>query len=200
VWALAAGALAFGLAALAMPWQIAALTGWNVSAAVYIAWVWLSVGRMDGAATSEVATIEDESRPAADVILLGASLASLLGVGFALVEAAATSGTARGVMIAVASSTLLLSWAAVHTVYTLRYASLYYADGGGIDFNDDRSPDYGDFAYVAFTIGMTYQVSDTAVRSRSIRRTALRHAFLSYLFGTGVVAMVVNVVSGLINP
>jgi uncharacterized membrane protein len=200
VWALAAGALAFGLAALAMPWQIAALTGWNVSAAVYIAWVWLSVGRMDGAATSEVATIEDESRPAADVILLGASLASLLGVGFALVEAAATSGTARGVMIAVASITLLLSWAAVHTVYTLRYASLYYADGGGIDFNDDRSPDYGDFAYVAFTIGMTYQVSDTAVRSRSIRRTALRHAFLSYLFGTGVVAMVVNVVSGLINP
>jgi uncharacterized membrane protein len=200
VWALAAGALAFGLAVLAMPWQIAALTGWNVSAAVYIAWVWLSVGRMDGAATSEVATIEDESRPAADVILLGASLASLLGVGFALVEAAATSGTARGVMIAVASITLLLSWAAVHTVYTLRYASLYYADGGGIDFNDDRSPDYGDFAYVAFTIGMTYQVSDTAVRSRSIRRTALRHAFLSFVFGTGVVAMVVNVVSGLINP
>jgi uncharacterized membrane protein len=200
VWALAAGGLAFGLAVLAMPWQIAALTGWNVSAAVYIAWVWLSIGRMDGAATSEVATIEDESRPAADVILLGASLASLLGVGFALVEAAATSGTARGVMIAVASITLLLSWAAVHTVYTLRYASLYYADGGGIDFNDDRSPDYGDFAYVAFTIGMTYQVSDTAVRSRSIRRTALRHAFLSFVFGTGVVAMVVNVVSGLINP
>ena len=92
---------------------------------------------------------------------------------------------------------VVLSWATVNTVFTLRYASLYYLEGGGINFNDDRQPDYGDFAYVALTIGMTYQVSDTALAARSIRMTALRHALLSFVFVTSVVAMTINVVAGL---
>jgi uncharacterized membrane protein len=94
---------------------------------------------------------------------------------------------------------VILSWATVHTVFTLRYARLYYAAGGGIDFNGDRAPTYTDFAYLAFTIGMTYQVSDTSIASKAIRRTALRHAYMSYLFGTVVVAMTINVVAGLFN-
>jgi uncharacterized membrane protein len=84
-------------------------------------------------------------------------------------------------------------------VFTLRYARTYYAEGGGIDFNGDRPPDYRDFGYVAFTIGMTYQVSDTDLTSNSLRRTALRHALLSYLFGIVVVAITINVVAGLLR-
>ena len=105
----------------------------------------------------------------------------------------------RAVPTAVAAITVTLSWATVHTVFTLRYARLYYAAGGGIDFHEDRPPAYGDFAYLAFTIGMTYQVSDTTTASRTIRRTVLYHAYMSYIFGTVVVAMTINVVASLLN-
>jgi uncharacterized membrane protein len=82
----------------------------------------------------------------------------------------------------------------------LRYARLYYADPvGGVDFNEDVRPDFSDFAYLAFTIGMTYQVSDTDLTNRRIRRTALRHALLSFLFGTVIVAMTINIVAGLLK-
>jgi uncharacterized membrane protein len=77
------------------------------------------------------------------------------------------------------------------------YARLYYTPpSGGIDFADD-DPDFRDFAYTAFTIGMTYQVSDTTLRDRGIRRTVLGHAFISYVFGVVIVAAGVNVVAGL---
>ena len=105
----------------------------------------------------------------------------------------------RVIITVVASMTVILSWATVHTVFTLRYARLYYALGGGIDFHEERAPAYGDFAYLAFTIGMTYQVSDTTIASRTIRRTALHHAYMSYLFGTVVVAMTINVIASLLN-
>ena len=82
----------------------------------------------------------------------------------------------------------------------LRYASLYHSNGGGISFPGTDMPDYGDFAYLALTIGMTYQVSDTALKDRTIRRTALRHALLSFVFGTGILAVTINVVAGLFRP
>jgi uncharacterized membrane protein len=90
----------------------------------------------------------------------------------------------------------------VQTIYTLRYARLYYGDdisaaGTGIDFGGE-SPDYHDFAYVAFGLGMTYQVADTGLTARAIRRTALRHSLLSYLFSTAFIAVLVNVVGGLL--
>jgi len=199
LFSFAAGALAFGIAALLTPWQVASLIGWSVAAAVYMTSVWLSVGRMDGPATAEFATLEDDSRTAAEIILIAASAASLLGVGLTLLKASGESGGTRAFITAVATLSVILSWGAVHTVFTLRYARLYFAGGGGIDFNDDHPPTYLDFAYVAFTIGMTYQVSDTAVTERAIRRTAFRHALLSYVFGTGVVAMLINVVAGLLR-
>jgi len=92
----------------------------------------------------------------------------------------------------------VLSWAVVHTVYTLRYAAAYYGEpAGGIGFNGGEPPSYRDFAYLAFTIGMTFQVSDTALQTTALRRTALRHALLSYLFGTGILAVTINLVAGL---
>lgn len=196
---MAVGLLAFVIATLMTPWQAASLIGWDVAASVFIVWVWLVVGRMDAEATKTHAGIEDRSTRTADLILILASVTSLIGVGLSLLEASDKEVVAKAFITAIASVSVILSWATVHTVFTLRYARLYYAGDGGIDFNEDRPPTYGEFAYLAFTIGMTYQVSDTSIGSRAIRRTALHHAYMSYLFGTVVVAMTINVVAGLFN-
>jgi uncharacterized membrane protein len=91
-----------------------------------------------------------------------------------------------------------LAWASVHTVFTTRYARLYFTGSpGGVDWGGSEPPSYLDFAYLAFTVGMTFQVSDTAVTDRRIRFAVLRHALLSYLFGTVFIATMINLVAGL---
>ncbi len=99
-----------------------------------------------------------------------------------------------------ALTTVVVSWVAVHTDFTLRYAHVYYSPpGGGIDFAGADTPDYRDFAYLAFTIGMTYQVSDTGLLSSRFRRVLLLHALLSYLFGVVIIAAVINITAGIIS-
>jgi uncharacterized membrane protein len=101
----------------------------------------------------------------------------------------------------IAVFTIFLSWFTVHTLFVLRYARLYYADPpGGIEFAESKEPpDYMDFVYVAFTVGMTFQVSDTGIAQRNIRRTVIRHALLSYVFGTLIIGVAINVVGNLIR-
>ncbi len=96
---------------------------------------------------------------------------------------------------AVGTAVVATSWVLVHTMFTLRYAKLYYErQVGGIDFNQSAEPAYQDFAYLAFTIGMTYQVSDTDLQTSAMRLTALRHGLLAFLFGTVIVATTINLV------
>ena len=137
------------------------------------------------------------------MLLLGASVASLLGVGFALILAGRHSGPLQVLLIGVAVLTVVLSWTVVNTVFTLRYADQTAgSQDAGISFGDTDGPEgptYRDFAYVAFTIGMCYQVSDTTVRDRRIRRTVLSHALLSYVFGVAIVGGSVNLIAGLIH-
>ena len=190
---LVAGALASPLAA----WQISILIGWCGAAVTFLVVAWATMLRADTERTRALAAREDDSRVAADLVVLAASVASLIGVGFILLKASTASGAAVVGMTGLGVVSVLLAWGIVHTVFTLRYADLYYLHGGGIDFNDDKDPDYRDFAYLAFTIGMTYQVSDTDLQTRAIRRTALKHSLLSYLFGTAIIAVTINVVAGL---
>ncbi len=180
------------------PWQVSVLAGWDATALAFVVLVWIGVRGKDSVATKALATRADDSRTSADLVLIAASVASLVGVGFTLLKAAAETGPLHMILIAVAVITVVLSWAAVHAVFTLRYARLYYSGGGGIVFHVKERPDFGDFAYVALTIGMTFQVSDTDLTAKPIRMTALRHALLSYLFGVAVVAMTINVVAGLL--
>jgi uncharacterized membrane protein len=197
----AAGGVAFALTWVLVPWQVALLAGWDAAAALYVAWIWLSLRHKDAEVTRELATSEDSSRTAADFMLISASVANLIGVGFALLEASSKSGAVQAAITAIALLGVALSWIAVNTVFALRYAHLYYGDvPGGISFNDEDPPTYAEFAYLAFTIGMTYQVSDTAVTARPIRRSVLRHALLSYLFGVFVLAVTINFVAGLLTP
>ena len=97
-----------------------------------------------------------------------------------------------------AVSVVLLSWCLVNTVFAFKYARLYYSDGdGGIDFKQPDPPAYSDFAYLAFTVGMSFAVSDTEPTATAVRRVALVHALLSYGFGTGILAVAVNLVTNL---
>ncbi len=180
--------------------SVALLAGWDAAAFVFLAWVWSTVATKDATATARSAQAEDASRAASELVLVGAGTASLVAVAFTLAEAGQTEGAARRLLIGLAVGSVVVAWACVHTVYALRYARLYYSDPvGGIDFKDDDPPSYLDFAYVALTIGMTSQVSDTSLTARRLRRAAIHHALLSYLFGTVVVAMTINIVAGLLG-
>jgi len=115
-----------------------------------------------------------------------------------LVHAAHSEGLAKGIRAGLGVLSVALSWGLVHTIYTLRYARRYYTGkDGGVDFHGDEPPNYKDFAYLAFTIGMTFQVSDTDLESREIRVDALHHAMLSFVFGTGILATAINLVANL---
>jgi uncharacterized membrane protein len=195
-----AGVIAFGIAIALLPWQAALMVSWDTTAAIVVTWVFGLVWRKDSSETAALALREDDSRTASELVLVSASLASLVSVGLGLIKAAQEQGAAKAAMTGAAVLTVVLSWLAVHAVFTLRYARLYYGDRpGGISFNEDDQPDYRDFAYLAFTIGMTYQVSDTNLSTKEIRRTVTRHGLLSYVFGTVIVAMMINVVAGLLK-
>jgi uncharacterized membrane protein len=181
------------------PWQLAVLAGWCAASAAFLARVWPAILQMEPSKVSEWAASEDDTRATAGTLLLGASVASLAGVGFALHKASLSDGAPRVVMTVIALSTVVVSWLLVNTEYTLRYAHIYYSPpAGGVDFKEGP-PDYRDFAYLAFTIGMTYQVSDTGLLTKRFRRTLLGHALLSYLFGTVIIATVINTVAGFVS-
>jgi uncharacterized membrane protein len=180
-------------------WSAAALFASDAFALVFILWIWLTLRNASPSETAELARAEDGSRATAEGILLGAGAASLVAVGFTLGQAGRTGAPGRGLLTALALVSVALAWASVHTVFMLRYARLYYSPpDGGIDFHGEQ-PDYRDFAYLAITIGMTFQVSDTDLTGKRIRRVALRHALLSYVFGTGIVAVTVSSVAALLG-
>jgi uncharacterized membrane protein len=195
------GIVAGCVVAFLFPWQLTVLIGWDVSAIFIASSVWTFVAVLDAAATEHVATREDNSHAIADVIMVAACVISLVGVVVGLAYTRHHSGPVAAVLTSVAVFTVFLSWFTVHTLFVLRYARLYYSKTpGGIDFpNTGEPPDYMDFAYVAFTIGMTFQVSDTGIAQRAIRRTVFRHALLSYVFGAVIVGIVINVVGSLIR-
>jgi uncharacterized membrane protein len=185
-------------AAVAGAGRAAPLIGWDILAVVFCGWVWSTVWRLDAKSTAGHARREEPSRDLADLVLLGAAVASLGAVGAVLVGAGSAGGSQKYLEAGLALVSVFVSWTLVHTVFTLKYARLYYAGTpGGIDFNGSGAPDYPDFAYLAFTIGMTFQVSDTNIGSKRIRRTALRHAWLSFPLGAVIIAASINLVSGL---
>jgi uncharacterized membrane protein len=193
-----AGIVVGSVVALTTVWQLVVLVGWSVTAISLLLWIWFDIGRLDHEITSRVATREDDSPNAARGVLLASSLMSLLAIGAAL-HRASTARFALAVALTVTSVlAVALSWVVVHTVFTLRYARLFYRESSGIDFPGGAPPSYRDFAYLAFTVGMTFQVSDTAITDRTLRATVLRHAVLSYVFSIAIIAVMINVIAGIV--
>jgi uncharacterized membrane protein len=192
------GLLSAVVTAVVAPVWAVPLAAWSFAALVFVVWMWRSIWPLSPALTAQRSLSEDPGRASTDLLLLSASVVSLLAVGLVLIQANRSSGLERGLLVCISVASISLSWAVVHTVFTLRYAALYYAGvPGGVDFNEDDPPDFADFAYLALTIGMTYQVSDTNLQSKAIRRTAVRHALLSFAFGTLIIATTINLVAGL---
>lgn len=168
--------------------------GWCFASLLYSVSVWARIRHLDAAGTKARASREDPSRGVADLLIILLSIASLFAVVFVLVHAAHSTGLMKGLLAGLALLSVALSWVLLHTLYTLRYAKEFYTHDGGVDFNQRADPQYTDFAYLAFTLGMTYQVSDTSITSQTIRSTALRHSLLSFVFGAVILASTINLV------
>lgn len=197
-WVRTAVAIGAGVVVTAALWTVvggvlALAGGWIALAVTYIAWTLLAILPLSPEQTADHATQEDPSHAGAALVLTLAALASVAGVGVLLSGGRAGPQLPIDAFLGVAD--VLCSWVLVHTLYTVHYARLYYQQPATkpVDFNGDQ-PDYHDFAYLAFTLGMTYQVSDTALQTRTVRRAALQHALLSYLLGAVVLACTINLV------
>ena len=182
-WSMLVGAVAGVVVSLITVPSAAILSGWDVAVVIYLAWVWIAVWRLDPGTTGRLAKREDPSSPVAELVVISQATVGM-----------------KAFLVTLGLLSVVLSWTIVHTVYMLRYARAYYSEpDGGIEFNEEEPPTYTDFAYFAFTVGMTYQVADTNITSKAIRRITLHHAFLSYLFGAVLLGLVINVVATLLK-
>jgi uncharacterized membrane protein len=191
------GLVVAAVVGLTMSWWYAPVAGWAFACAIYVARVWSHIGRMDNATTRTHATREDPGRAASDLLVLCIAVASLGAVVVLLVHTSKSHGTDQVLGAVMGLLSVALSWTMLHTLYTLRYACMYYEDPvGGIDFNTQEDPCYVDFAYLSFDLGMTFQVADTNIHTTRLRGVILRHTLLSYVFGTIILATTVNLIVG----
>ncbi|MGP3776040.1 DUF1345 domain-containing protein [Streptomyces sp. SDT5-1] len=171
------------------------LSGIAATELAFVVSGWAVLWPMDADATRSEARREDFSPVTEEFAVVGTALCALVAIVVLLLIGG--SGE-RNAGAAVALAGVFLAWAALHLMYAARYAYLYYEGNvGGIDFNSQEPPAYRDFFYFSYNLGMTYQVSDTNVTSSSIRSVVLRHCLLSYLFGTSLLATVINLVAGI---
>jgi uncharacterized membrane protein len=154
-----------------------------------------------------LARLQDAGRTFIFVVVISAAVASLAAAGLLLGSTRTVSVGLLAGHVVLVGATVALSWILVHTLFALRYAHAYYRGAaelardkvaGGLEFPGEKNPDYLDFAYFSFVIGMTCQVSDVQISDRSIRRLALIHGLIAFAFNTAILAIVVNIVAGVI--
>jgi uncharacterized membrane protein len=192
---IAAGILVLFLLPTEWRWASRALIGWNVAVGLYLAFAYTTISRTRPAAIRSHAIALDDGRFAVLILTAGAALASLA----AIVTEIGASG--RGTFsVTLAIITIVLSWAMVHTTFALHYAHDYYRphEPAGLKFPGENKPDYWDFVYFSFVIGMTAQVSDVAITDRGIRRTATAHGIVSFIFNTALLALAVNIAASVL--
>ena len=205
--ALVFSAIAYFLFPKATSWPAQVLSIWIVFALTIIILDWTAIFWSHPLEVRKIAKLQDSSRYLLFLFVIVASVVSLVAIVFLLKSSKghASSGVASHVLLAMAA--VIVSWTLVHTIFTMRYAHLYYdtnkddgspRKGGGLQFPDEPEPDYLDFAYFSFVIGMTFQVSDVEISSRLIRRHTLVHSLISFAFNTTIVALSINVISGLV--
>jgi uncharacterized membrane protein len=190
--------LAVGLASLAaLPadWRLATrlLVAWDIFTALYVASAFIAVFRGGIEQIRRHALIQDDGR---FVILILTAVAALASLAAIVLELGAAPKAAP--QLALAMTTITLSWVMIHATFALHYAHEYYRGPapGGLAFPGDDKPDYWDFVYFSFVIGMTAQVSDVGVTDKMIRRTATAHGVVSFVFNTALLALMVNIAAG----
>lgn len=195
--ALAAGLGVLGLALLAATGHplLGVLSGLALMMGSFVVLGVITLWPMDAEHTRRFAGREDYRPHVDELLVVSTALASVAGIAVLLVL---VESSTRNVAAAIGLLGAFTGWAMLHLMYAARYAHLFYADPvGGIDFNGSGDPAYRDFFYFSYNLGMTYQVSDTAVSSAPTRSVVLRHCLLSYLFGTVILAATINLVAGI---
>ncbi|QHC69353.1 DUF1345 domain-containing protein [Rathayibacter sp. VKM Ac-2801] len=196
VAAIVGAAVAVVVALLGLP-DLSPLLGWAIASAVFLVWAWSGAWPADPERTRDLARHEERSRKLVDSVIIAATFFSLVLVVFALVRSQQKDpvGSAAAILAVVG---VVAAWALINTVYAFKYARMYYLDDKHrFDFDQDEDPSYSDFAYTAFSIGMAYNAGNITQSSTPSRRIALGHALLSYFFGTFVVAVAINLITGL---
>ncbi|MDQ2721672.1 MAG: DUF1345 domain-containing protein [Bacteroidota bacterium] len=179
------------------------LIGWDTFSLcmILMSWITFSVTRPQQIRTQ--ARVQDTSRTVIFIIILISTLASFFAV-LLLILSKKLSGHNETYSLAIAIAGMLFSWFLIHTIFAIRYAHVYYGDdelqadthAGGLEFPDDDLPDFFDFAYFSFVLGMTFQVSDVQITSKQFRRLALLHGLLSFGFNTIMIALTINLIAG----
>ncbi|WZH37883.1 MAG: DUF1345 domain-containing protein [Microbacterium enclense] len=177
--------------------ELAPLLGWVAASGVFLAWAWSRAWPADSERTRSLARHEDRSRKLVDALIIAATFLSIALVVFALIRSQQQDaiGSASAILAVIG---VVAAWALVNTVYAFKYARMYYLDDRyRFDFDQEEDPAYSDFAYTAFSIGMAYSASNVTQSSTASRRIAMGHGLLSYFFGTFVVAVAINLITGL---
>lgn len=207
VLGLVAGVVVFLISRGYLRFASAAIAGWNAFALVILALDWLTILTRPLRKIRELAQQQDLSRSLIFLFVVVTACAALFAVGFLVSVKKSQTGAHFVIHLLLTLSTVIFSWMLVHTVFGLRYAHAFYGDSdqpgvhqhaGGLIFPGDRLPDYFDFAYFSFVVGMTCQVSDVQITSRRMRRLTLVHSILSFGFNTFILALLINTVSGLL--
>lgn len=195
--ALCIGAVAGALVAASSAVPLGILVGVTVMHLVFLGWGWVALWPLSAEQTAANARRQDVRPVVEELIVVAAAVGALVGIVMLLLLTRSGSDSQVGAAVALAG--VFCAWASLHLMYAGRYAYLYYIreSGHGIDFNQSEAPAYRDFFYFSYNLGMTYQVSDTAVCDSTIRATTLRHCLLSYVFGAVVLASTVNLVAGI---
>jgi uncharacterized membrane protein len=174
------------------------LIGWDIFVAIYVVLVYIMMGRSTLATIRRMAALQDDGRFLIPVLTVLGAFASLAAIVFELGQ-----GQHKPAELLFATATVALSWAAVHTAFSLHYAHDYYRGEkpGGLQFpsgDKEDHADYWDFVYFSFVIGMTAQVSDVGITDKSIRRTVTAHGIISFVFNTALLALMVNIAASAI--
>lgn len=186
-----------------------ALFTWSAFTLTVIVLEWIIILSCHPREIRKVASLEDSSRTLIFILVVSAAVVSLGAVIFLLKSPKQATDVQVTGHVLLSMASVIISWWLVHTIFTMRYAHLYYStnpDGdrkkpvGGLQFPDDPEPDYLDFVYFSFVLGTTFQVSDVEISSRTIRRLALVHGLIAFAFNTAILALSINVVSGLVSP
>jgi uncharacterized membrane protein len=187
------------LSFLPAEWRLAtrSLVAWDIALGLYLVLAFRLMTNCDVNRIMRRAAHQDEGRITILVLVVASALASLLAI---LAELGGASR--QPAHLALAAITILLSWAFTHTIFAIHYAHEYYSEkahkGGGLNFPGDEPPDYWDFVYFSFVVGMTSQVSDVAVTSSALRRLVAAHGVVSFIFNTTLLALTVNIAAGAI--
>ena len=178
------------------------LLGWNAGAIIYLATTWWLFLTASEAKVRSRAAEEDEGVPVLLLIVLAAILASLGAVVDAMITAKDSTDDIKFLVGVAAGSTMMLSWLVLQSAFVLHYAHRHFGRGegqGGIQFPGEPPTSYMDFAYLAFSVGATFQVSDNSILTSKLRRLVTAHAAAAYFYNTAILALGINIIASLVG-